>query len=182
MQLARIPLPSLLLALMLSTSILDPDAEAQAIDRKDVNYDEAKVGEYTLPDPLLLANGQKVTTSWDWVSKRRGEILELFRTHVYGHTPPRVEATRFEISSVDPHALGNTATRKEITVYLTGEAEGPKMSILLYVPNGAAKPVPAFLGPNFGGKLASDQQRSPKSRSRRAGPGTTRKSTSSTAA
>ena len=26
-----------------------------------VNYDEALVGKYTLPDPLLLANGKRVT-------------------------------------------------------------------------------------------------------------------------
>ena len=149
---ARVSLSSLLLALMLSTS--PTEADAQAIERKDANYDESKVGEYTLPDPLLMANGKKVTTSWEWVSTRRGEILELFRTHVYGHTPPRVDATRFELASVDPHALGNTATRKEITVHLTAEPDGPTMSVLLYVPNAAPKPVPAFLGPNFGGNQA----------------------------
>src|SRR5215203_1080520 len=150
MRFPAVSLPSLVFALMVATSQMDADAA----DRKDVNYDESRIGEFTLPDPLTMANGQKVKTSWEWVSTRRGEILELFRTNVYGHTPARLEATRFEIANVDVNALGNTATRKEITVYLTGEADGPKMSVLLYIPNNAPKPVPVFLGPNFGGNQA----------------------------
>ena len=34
-----------------------PPAEVAAIP---VNYDEAKIAAYTLPDPLLLANGKSV--------------------------------------------------------------------------------------------------------------------------
>ena len=31
-----------------------------------VNYDEARVGAYTLPDPLLLANGKPVRDAKTW--------------------------------------------------------------------------------------------------------------------
>jgi hypothetical protein len=132
---------------MLSTIALE-DADAQ---RKDVNQDESKVVVYTLPDPLKLASGQPVTTAEQWQKERRPELLELFRSNVYGHSPARVAETRFEVTKTDPKALGGLATRKEITVYFTGKADGPQMSLLLYVPNAATKPVPAFLGPNFDG-------------------------------
>ena len=41
-----------------------------------VNYDEAKVGTYTLPDPLVLANGKRVKDAKTWWTKRRPEIEE----------------------------------------------------------------------------------------------------------
>jgi len=118
------------------------------------NYDEAKVPKYTLPDPLLLANGGKVTDAKTWQTKRRPEILELFRTHVYGHSPVRPANMSFEVTSLERNALGGLATRKEVSVYFTGKKDGPKMDILIYLPNNAKKPAPAFLGLNFGGNHA----------------------------
>ena len=50
----------------------------------DANFDEAKVPAYTLPDPLLLASGEKVRDAKTWTSKRRPEILELYRTEMFG--------------------------------------------------------------------------------------------------
>ena len=43
------------------------------------NYDESKVPEYTLPDPLVAADGTKVTDAETWLAKRRPEILERLR-------------------------------------------------------------------------------------------------------
>src|SRR5262245_13333859 len=53
------------------------------------NYDEAKVGEYKLPDPLVLADGRAVRDSKTWNERRRAEILELYKAHVYGRVPAR---------------------------------------------------------------------------------------------
>jgi hypothetical protein len=50
------------------------------------NYDEAKVPEFTLPDPLIFENGNKVKTTDDW-AKRRDEIFRLFEQEVYGVSP-----------------------------------------------------------------------------------------------
>ena len=44
---------------------------------KDANYDEAKVPKYTLPDPLILQNGQPVKNAKTWNEKRRPELLNL---------------------------------------------------------------------------------------------------------
>ena len=115
------------------------------------NYDEAKVGTYVLPDPLMLASGEKVTDAETWKTKRRPEIVRLFETHMHGRSPGRPADMKFEVTSVDAKALGGKATRKEVTVRFGAEAEAAVMHLLLYVPNGARGPVPAFVGVNFEG-------------------------------
>lgn len=114
-------------------------------------YDEAKVPPYTLPDPLVLANGQKVTDADTWLRERRPEILKLFETHVYGRTPARPANLKFAVRSVDSQALGGKAIRKEVTISFSDRPDEPKMDLLLYIPREAKKPVPAFLGLNFNG-------------------------------
>lgn len=114
------------------------------------NYDEEKVGAYTLPDPLVKADGQRVANAKEW-AKRRQEILALFETQVYGRTPKTATKIAFAETSRDLKALGGLATRKEVTVYLTGKKDGPKMSILFFIPNGRKQPAPVFLGLNFNG-------------------------------
>ena len=49
------------------------------------NYDEAKANPYpNLPDPLVLKNGQKVTTPQMWWDQRRPETVEDFDREIYG--------------------------------------------------------------------------------------------------
>ena len=117
---------------------------------QEANYDESKVTAYTLPDPLVLSNGKKVTDPKMWTSQRRKEILELFREHVYGRSPGKPRAMRFEIRSVDRNALQGKATRKEIRVHFSAAQDGPRMDILIFLPNNVKK-APVFLGLNFFG-------------------------------
>lgn len=120
----------------------------------NANYDEAKAGTYRLPDPLVMRNGHRITTAGEW-PVRRAEILDLFAQEVYGRTPSSAMAVKgrlsFETVSRQPAALDGLATRQEITLQLTNRADGPRMSILLYLPNGRKGPVPVFLGMNFNG-------------------------------
>lgn len=126
-------------------------------DRSEaINYDETKVPPYTLPDPLVMRDGSKVKDAQTWRNRRRPEILELFETQVYGKTPPRPRTMRFEVGKSDPQALKGIATRKEVTVPLSKDPQGPRMNLLIYVPNAAKKPVPAFLGLNFDGNQSVD--------------------------
>ncbi len=117
----------------------------------DVNYDEAKVPAYVLPDPLVMQDGSAVRNARAWQRKRRPEVLRLFQEHVYGHSPKPRRKVGLEVTSVDASALGGLATRKEITVRLTGRSDGPTMDVLVYLPNAAKRPVPAFLGLNYYG-------------------------------
>jgi hypothetical protein len=116
-----------------------------------VNYDESKVGTYTLPDPLVMENGQKVRDAKTWYSKRRPEILQLFEENVYGKRPGAPKDMHFEVFDVDKHALGGKAIRKQVTVYFSAKKNGPKEDVLFYLPANAKKPVPLILSLNFSG-------------------------------
>ena len=117
----------------------------------DTNYDESEVPSYTLPDPLTTCDGRKVSDARTWRTIRRPEVLRLFETQVYGRSPGRPEDMTFSVTGVDKQALDGSATRKEVTVYFIGDKGGPKMDILIYLPNDAKRPVPVFLGLNFYG-------------------------------
>jgi hypothetical protein len=127
-------------------------ADAAAGRRSDIIYHEEKVPDYTLPDPLVMADGTKVDTAGMWRTKRRPEILELFRKHVYGRAPiDKPKAMTFKVFDLDRKALNGKATRKQVTVSFTGKEDGPSMDILIYLPAAAKGPVPAFVLLNFGG-------------------------------
>lgn len=116
-----------------------------------INYDESKVPVYTLPDPLVLSDGTKVTTARTWRQRRRPEILRLFQQHMYGRSPERPSGMGFETKSLDKTALGGKATRKEVRVYFSERKDGPRMDVLIYLPSSRKGPVPTFLGLNFYG-------------------------------
>jgi hypothetical protein len=118
------------------------------------SYDEAKVPAYTLPDPLRFEDGTPVGAARDWTGRRRAEVLRLFEEHVYGRSPVAPAAMRVVVVESDLRALGGLATRRQVRVLLDGTDNGPAFEILLYVPNAAPRPVPAFLGLNFDGNHA----------------------------
>ncbi|QMW04238.1 alpha/beta hydrolase family protein [Spirosoma foliorum] len=104
-----------------------------------------------LPDPLVFTNGKRVTTAKQWQSQRRPELLEFFANEMYGHSPDKPSAMRFEVFDTDANALGGKATRKQVAVYFDGKSNGPRMDVLLYIPNQVKGPVPAIVGLNFWG-------------------------------
>jgi len=120
--------------------------------RSETNYDEQKVPEYTLPDPLLMSDGAKVVDVQTWKTKRRPEVLELFRTYVYGCAPiGRPENMTFKVFDLEQRALDGLATRKQVKVSFTDQPDGPGMDMLVYLPNNRKKPIPTFVILNFGG-------------------------------
>ncbi len=114
-----------------------------------VNYDEALVGTYTLPDPLVLANGKPVRDAKTWNEKRRPEIVRLFEENEYGRAPGRPADMTFDVFEKAAPALDGKATRRQVTVYFSKDKAGPKMDLLIYLPAGAAKPVPLLLNISF---------------------------------
>jgi len=114
-----------------------------------VNYDEALVGTYTLPDPLVMLNGKKVKNSKMWYSKRRPEILNLFYEFQYGRIPEPPKGMSFDVFDKGTPALDGKAIRKQVTVYFTKDTSDYKMDILIYLPADAKGPVPLFLNISF---------------------------------
>ena len=83
-------------------------------------YDESKVPAYTLPDPLILMNGEKVIDTAVWNAKRRPEILRLFEENVYGKAPTgRPEGLHWKVISEDSQALGGLAVKRKVTICLS---------------------------------------------------------------
>ncbi|HNQ74146.1 MAG TPA: acetylxylan esterase [Verrucomicrobiota bacterium] len=120
----------------------------------DVLQEESRVPSYTLPDPLVSTDGSRVTTAGQWLRQRRPELLRLFAENVYGVAPSGPARCRFETTSQVTNALHGLAIRKEVTVWLTGDTNGPGLELLIYIPNPPRAPVPAFLGLNFAGNHA----------------------------
>jgi hypothetical protein len=114
-----------------------------------VNYDEAQVGTYTLPDPLRLMNGKPVRDAKTWYGKRRPEIVRLFEENQFGRSPARPEGMAFDVFDKGTPAFDGKAIRKQVTIYFSAAKDGPRMDLLVYVPAKATKPVPLLLNIGF---------------------------------
>ena len=127
----------------------ETDANAQKIA---VNYDESKVGDDKLPDPLVLENGERVTDAKTWVDKRRPQVIRLFETEMHGKSPAKPKNLSFKVFDHDDHALKGKAIREQVTIDLTGKPHGPTADVLIYLPASAAKnPAPVILAISFTG-------------------------------
>jgi hypothetical protein len=133
----------ILLAIVLNASAALVSLTAHC---EEANYDEAKAGPYTLPDPLIAADGTQIKTKEAWVTKRRPEILHLFQTEMFGISPARPKILRIQFDESATDALDGKAVKKVVRVNVTENADGPEMLITLYLPANARKPVPVFVG------------------------------------
>jgi hypothetical protein len=114
-----------------------------------VNYDEAHVGAYTLPNALLFPDGKPVRDEKAWYTKRRPEIVKLFEENQYGRSPGRPAGMSFDVFDKGTPAFDGKAIRRQVTIYFSSNKSGPKMDLLLYLPAGVNKPVPVLLTINF---------------------------------
>ncbi len=115
------------------------------------NYDEAKVPEFTLPDPLLVDGGTRIESAEAWEEMGRPATLKLFAEQMYGKAPiGKPEAMSFKLDKEVDDALDGKAIRREYLVSFAKDT-GPRVRLLLYLPKEADGPVPGFLGLNFRG-------------------------------
>ena len=142
----------LFIALPVLVLLFSPVSYAQIPDSPDgssagihVNYTETKVGEYTLPDPLALADGEKVTDAKTWFSKRRPEILKLVEENIYGRAPGRPEDMSFDVHDKGTPAFDGKALRKQVTIYFSKDKTDNYLDLLIYLPADAEGPVPLLL-------------------------------------
>lgn len=111
--------------------------------RTEVNYEEARVAPYELPDPLKSAAGP-VRTPAAWAT-RRAEILDLFRAHVYGRSPGKPERLRFEKIEENARAMEGTATLERVAVLSTQAGREHRFELTVFLPNARRGPAPVFL-------------------------------------
>ena len=115
---------------------------------REPNYDESKVGPYTLEDPLTFVDGRKVTKE-NW-AERRKEILGIFAKEMYGAEPPAPEAVVTELVDekkvVDGHAI-----RRQYRMWFKADKSGPCLNWIVWLPSHAKKPVPVISFLNYRG-------------------------------
>lgn len=143
-----------------STALPRTDARGNALRRAPTghvsNYDEANVGTYTLPDPLVLQNGKPVRAAKTWNQERRPEILKLYETEIYGRVPKRAPKVKWEVAETDAHALDGAAIRKHIIGHIGSGTNAPKVNVSLYLPANFAARVPVLLHLQFFGGAAAN--------------------------
>jgi hypothetical protein len=132
--------------------VLTSSAQSQIVDSPDdsvagipVNYTESKVGDYTLPDPLICSDGQIVNNPDIWYKKRRGEIVTLLEQHQFGISPASPKNLRFSVFERGILAMEGKAKRTQTTIYFSDSSDEPKMDLLIYIPSEATGPVPLLL-------------------------------------
>jgi hypothetical protein len=120
-----------------------PDDEIEGIK---VNYTEANVPSYDLPDILTLSNGKKVTDIKSWEKLRRPEIVKLMEENQFGRALGNPEDMSFMIFEKGTPVFKGEAVRKQI-IMLFGE--GVKVDLLIYLPANRTKPSPLLLNIGF---------------------------------
>jgi len=124
----------------------------------DVIYDEMRIPHYDLPELLVTAEGKTIETAEEWTHIRRPEILALFGNLVYGCVPEPQSPVKidFEVKKTNRKFMGGRATRKDVQIRLSNDRGKAEMLVLVFVPNKAAKPVPAFMKHSFNNTGSSD--------------------------
>jgi len=147
------------------------------------NYDESKANPYpNLPEPLVLKNGQKVTTAQIWWEQRRPEIVEDFDREIYGRVPKDTPKVTWEVTETKEETNGDVPV---ITKQLVGHVDNSSypaitvdIRLTLTTPANATGPVPVMMefgfvfGPGgFGGRGAPAKGAAPKAATPPAGRG-----------
>jgi hypothetical protein len=114
------------------------------------NTDESKATPYaSLPDPLVLNNGEKVVDADSWWKKRRPEIVELFDREVYGRVPEHVPGVKWSVVSVTHDTIeGIPAVVKKLSGHVdnsTFPGMTVEIPLTLTLPEQARIPVPVVM-------------------------------------
>jgi hypothetical protein len=119
----------------------------------------------TLPDPLMMLDGRRVSSPSMWVNERRPELKVLFQHYMYGAIPPKPAHAHSVVLGVHQDFLSGKATLKLVRLEM-GPTNAPQIDLMLVLPNEQPGPAPVFLAMDFCGNHAlTDDPRVPLARS-----------------
>jgi hypothetical protein len=129
-----------------------PSGNPQAPDA--ANTDESKAIVCTsLPDPLILNNGQAVNTADIWWKKRRPEIVKDFDNEIYGRLPPKIPMVTWEVvSTVYDTTSHIPAFTKKLIGHVDNSADPEikvNIDLTLSTPANIKTPVPVIMEFSF---------------------------------
>jgi len=134
----------------LGISALRPGASGDEKAPDHANYDESQANPFpSIPDPLVMKNGQKVTSAEMWWKQRRPEIVEDYEREVYGRIPANVPQVTWTVAAVDREWLGFTpVVAKKIVGHVDNSgypAVDVNISMIVVTPAFAKGPVPVLM-------------------------------------
>lgn len=134
--------------LNITTTRPGPSGNPQAPNA--ANSDESKATPYTsLPDPLVLQNGQRVTNAKTWWNKRRPELVELFDREMYGRTPKQIPKVTWEVVATTQEMNGDIPVVVKKLVGHVDNTSYPSIKVdiqlTLGTPANAKGPVPVIM-------------------------------------
>lgn len=133
--------------------------QLHAQNHEESNYEESKVPAYTLPDVLKSSDNKTIKNKKAWEKIRRPEVLTLFEDNIYGQVPKSFEDIRFSVLSEDKSSMNGKAHRKDVLIEVSNQNKSVRINLVLFTPNKAIKPSPAFLLINNRGKENTDPSR-----------------------
>jgi lysophospholipase L1-like esterase len=114
------------------------------------NTDESNANPFPeLPDPLVLKNGERVTTPAQWWNARRPEIVEDFEREVYGRVPRQVPEVTWSVQKTVEGVVGTLPVLGRQLVGHVDNAAAPSIVVdidaVLVTPASAKGPVPVMI-------------------------------------
>jgi hypothetical protein len=124
-----------LLGLLLSSYL----SGAQFYVKTEPNYDESKVPEFIVSDPLRTFKGRKVKNVRVWQKKRRPELLNFFTENVYGKVPGELKISDWKVVEEGDNAINGKAIRKQVDIIFEKGDNNLHFNILMYLPKNVEK-------------------------------------------
>ena len=124
---------------------LRPGANGTPSAPNAANADEAKVGTYTLPDPLRFRDGSAVKDAKGW-QRRRAELFEEFDREIYGRVPKVTPKVTWEVTGTTKELKGAVPVVTRTLVGHVDNSAYPAVSVNIQLtvstPENASGPVP----------------------------------------
>lgn len=122
------------------------------------NYDESKIPDFEVPDPLTTFDGEKIKGKGQWQRIRRPELYAFFEKNVYGKVPSQFKDFSATILEQSDNALDGKAKRRQVQLTFDQNGVVQQFTILVYLPKNIAR-APLFVGYNFMGNqtIAEDE-------------------------
>jgi (4-O-methyl)-D-glucuronate---lignin esterase len=115
------------------------------------NYDEAKAGTPSLPNPLTFANGTPVNDAAAWTTARRAELIKIYERDIWGRIP--ASTPKVSWSAAPPDTDRGVVVKRSVGTIGAG-ANAPKINLKVALPAAAvanSTRVPVILLVQFGG-------------------------------
>ena len=114
------------------------------------NYDELQANPYpVIPNPLVMNDGQKVTTERMWWDHRRPELVEMLSKYLYGRIPPGVPKVSWTVTTVDHEMIGFTPVVAKDLIGQVDNSPYPAINVRIHMtlvtPANAKAPVPVLM-------------------------------------